>query len=318
MTRTHVPVLAGELIDLTGPSEGDRVVDCTFGAGGHARLMAERIGPSGTLVCVDRDPDARRALRRAGRRGALPHPLPADGLHRRAGAAGRRGLQRRPRVLRPRRLVHADRHPRARLLLLLRRAAGHAHGPGPGAGRARGGEHDGGAPAGQGAGHLRRGAQRPRDRARDRQAPPEGADRDHRPAGGRRRGRAARRRAPAIWGEFPCKARISSHPNRGQRRARGPGPGAAGGLVDPGRGRPPGRDLVPLARGPARQALPGRPRARLHLPARPARLPLRAHPRGRADHAPLGGGHARRGGRQPALGVRTAARGPPHRDREAG
>jgi 16S rRNA (cytosine1402-N4)-methyltransferase len=58
MTRAHVPVLAGELVDLTGPGEGDRVVDCTFGAGGHARLVAERIGPGGTLVCVDRDPAA--------------------------------------------------------------------------------------------------------------------------------------------------------------------------------------------------------------------------------------------------------------------
>jgi 16S rRNA (cytosine1402-N4)-methyltransferase len=58
MTRAHVPVLAGELMDLTGPAEGDHVVDCTFGAGGHARLMAERIGPGGTLVCVDRDPAA--------------------------------------------------------------------------------------------------------------------------------------------------------------------------------------------------------------------------------------------------------------------
>ena len=58
MTRTHIPVLAGELIDLTRPREGDRVVDCTFGAGGHARLVADRIGPSGTLVCVNRDPDA--------------------------------------------------------------------------------------------------------------------------------------------------------------------------------------------------------------------------------------------------------------------
>jgi 16S rRNA (cytosine1402-N4)-methyltransferase len=58
MTRSHVPVLAGELIDLTHPREGDTVVDCTFGAGGHARLMADRIGPSGTLVCVDRDPAA--------------------------------------------------------------------------------------------------------------------------------------------------------------------------------------------------------------------------------------------------------------------
>lgn len=55
MTRTHVPVLAGELIDLTEPAAGDTVVDCTFGAGGHARLMAERIGSTGTLICIDRD-----------------------------------------------------------------------------------------------------------------------------------------------------------------------------------------------------------------------------------------------------------------------
>ena len=58
MTRSHVPVLAGELIDLTAPAPGENVVDCTFGAGGHARLMADRIGAGGTLVCVDRDPAA--------------------------------------------------------------------------------------------------------------------------------------------------------------------------------------------------------------------------------------------------------------------
>jgi 16S rRNA (cytosine1402-N4)-methyltransferase len=58
MTRTHVPVLAGELIDLTRPAPGEIAVDCTFGAGGHARLVAERIGPAGTLVCIDRDPAA--------------------------------------------------------------------------------------------------------------------------------------------------------------------------------------------------------------------------------------------------------------------
>jgi 16S rRNA (cytosine1402-N4)-methyltransferase len=58
MTRTHVPVLAGELIDLTQPAAGETAVDCTFGAGGHARLVAERIGPTGTLVCIDRDPAA--------------------------------------------------------------------------------------------------------------------------------------------------------------------------------------------------------------------------------------------------------------------
>ena len=60
MTRTHVPVLAGELIELTVPAEGENVVDCTFGAGGHARLLADRIGARGTLVCIDRDPSAER------------------------------------------------------------------------------------------------------------------------------------------------------------------------------------------------------------------------------------------------------------------
>jgi 16S rRNA (cytosine1402-N4)-methyltransferase len=58
MSRTHVPVLAGELIDILDPHPGEIAVDCTFGAGGHARLVAERIGPSGMLICIDRDPAA--------------------------------------------------------------------------------------------------------------------------------------------------------------------------------------------------------------------------------------------------------------------
>jgi len=58
MTKTHIPVLAGELIDLLDPRPGDVAVDCTVGGGGHARLIAERIGPAGTLIGVDRDPVA--------------------------------------------------------------------------------------------------------------------------------------------------------------------------------------------------------------------------------------------------------------------
>jgi 16S rRNA (cytosine1402-N4)-methyltransferase len=58
MTATHVPVLAGELIDLVDPQPGETVVDGTFGAGGHARLMADRIGAEGTLIAIDRDPTA--------------------------------------------------------------------------------------------------------------------------------------------------------------------------------------------------------------------------------------------------------------------
>jgi 16S rRNA (cytosine1402-N4)-methyltransferase len=58
MTREHVPVLADELVELIDPRPGETVVDCTFGAGGHARLVAERLGATGTLLCVDRDPVA--------------------------------------------------------------------------------------------------------------------------------------------------------------------------------------------------------------------------------------------------------------------
>ncbi|HUJ34393.1 MAG TPA: 16S rRNA (cytosine(1402)-N(4))-methyltransferase RsmH [Solirubrobacteraceae bacterium] len=58
MTQTHIPVLAGELIDLLDPHPGETAVDCTFGGGGHARLIADRLGPEGTLIAIDRDPVA--------------------------------------------------------------------------------------------------------------------------------------------------------------------------------------------------------------------------------------------------------------------
>jgi 16S rRNA (cytosine1402-N4)-methyltransferase len=58
MTASHVPVLAGELIEALDPQPGQVAIDCTFGAGGHARLVAERLGPTGTLIAIDRDPVA--------------------------------------------------------------------------------------------------------------------------------------------------------------------------------------------------------------------------------------------------------------------
>jgi 16S rRNA (cytosine1402-N4)-methyltransferase len=58
MTKTHVPVLAGELIELLDPQPGEVAIDCTFGAGGHARLVADRLGPTGMLIAIDRDPAA--------------------------------------------------------------------------------------------------------------------------------------------------------------------------------------------------------------------------------------------------------------------
>ena len=56
MTAAHVPVLAAELVSALDPQPGDVAIDCTFGAGGHARLIADRIGPTGTLIAIDRDP----------------------------------------------------------------------------------------------------------------------------------------------------------------------------------------------------------------------------------------------------------------------
>jgi 16S rRNA (cytosine1402-N4)-methyltransferase len=54
--RGHVPVLADELLELLDPQPGQTAIDCTFGDGGHARLVAERLGAAGTLIAIDRDP----------------------------------------------------------------------------------------------------------------------------------------------------------------------------------------------------------------------------------------------------------------------
>jgi 16S rRNA (cytosine1402-N4)-methyltransferase len=62
MPRTHVPVLAGELIEALDPQPGQVAVDCTLGAAGHARLVADRLGPAGTLIGIDRDPLAEKAF----------------------------------------------------------------------------------------------------------------------------------------------------------------------------------------------------------------------------------------------------------------
>ena len=41
---------------------GDTVVDCTFGAGGHAAMLEPALRGSGVYIAVDRDPDAERLL----------------------------------------------------------------------------------------------------------------------------------------------------------------------------------------------------------------------------------------------------------------
>ena len=55
----HVPVLAEEVRELLAVRPGDTVVDATFGAGGHARVLAQDLAGSGKLVAIDRDPGAK-------------------------------------------------------------------------------------------------------------------------------------------------------------------------------------------------------------------------------------------------------------------
>ena len=55
----HVPVLADEVRALLAVRPGQTVVDATFGAGGHARVLAQDLRGEGKLVAIDRDPGAK-------------------------------------------------------------------------------------------------------------------------------------------------------------------------------------------------------------------------------------------------------------------
>src|SRR5680860_274191 len=59
----HVPVLTEELVDILDVRPDSRVVDCTFGAGGHASAVARLLSADGMLLACDRDPVAERYFR---------------------------------------------------------------------------------------------------------------------------------------------------------------------------------------------------------------------------------------------------------------
>jgi 16S rRNA (cytosine1402-N4)-methyltransferase len=60
----HVPVLAAEVLECLAARPGETVVDATFGAGGHAALLAADLHGSGKLIAIDRDPTARTYFER--------------------------------------------------------------------------------------------------------------------------------------------------------------------------------------------------------------------------------------------------------------
>jgi 16S rRNA (cytosine1402-N4)-methyltransferase len=72
----HLPVLLREVIELLDPQPGEIAVDATAGLGGHAQAMAKRVGLTGRLLLLDRDPgNLEHAYR------AVSHMTQAETIH---------------------------------------------------------------------------------------------------------------------------------------------------------------------------------------------------------------------------------------------
>ena len=126
---THRPVMADEIVDLFAPVPPGWLVDATLGGAGHASALLEA-HPQLKVLGIDQDPDA---LAAAGARLAPfgdsgPHgPGPLRRPH--VGGGGRDpGPTRRGLSVRPRGELPAARSGRAGLQLPPRRSARHAHG----------------------------------------------------------------------------------------------------------------------------------------------------------------------------------------------
>lgn len=53
MEARHEPVMVREALELLAPSPGKVIVDCTVGAGGHARALIQKLLPGGKLIALD-------------------------------------------------------------------------------------------------------------------------------------------------------------------------------------------------------------------------------------------------------------------------
>jgi 16S rRNA (cytosine1402-N4)-methyltransferase len=60
----HVPVMLDEVLHWLDPQPGAVLVDGTLGGGGHSRALAQRLGDSGVVIALDRDPAAIEAATR--------------------------------------------------------------------------------------------------------------------------------------------------------------------------------------------------------------------------------------------------------------
>ena len=92
IASAHLPVLFAEVMDGLAVEQDGTYLDGTFGRGGHARGVLQRLGPQGRLLVMDKDPeaiavamqmadaDARLAWRRGSFAGLADWPATSAGL----------------------------------------------------------------------------------------------------------------------------------------------------------------------------------------------------------------------------------------------
>ena len=69
----HTPVLLKETIEALNINSNGIYVDCTFGGGGHAKAILEKLGDDGKLIAFDQDEDARKNIPKDPRIIFVPH-----------------------------------------------------------------------------------------------------------------------------------------------------------------------------------------------------------------------------------------------------
>jgi 16S rRNA (cytosine1402-N4)-methyltransferase len=69
----HIPVLYKEAIDALNIQPDGIYVDCTFGGGGHAKGILEKLNAKGRLIAFDQDADAQQNIKPDERLIFVPH-----------------------------------------------------------------------------------------------------------------------------------------------------------------------------------------------------------------------------------------------------